>query len=34
LGSYMSAIIRAFFVYYWYEIYNNLKKKWNSPKSE
>jgi hypothetical protein len=27
LGSYMSAIIRAFFVYYWYEIYNNLKKK-------
>jgi hypothetical protein len=26
LGSYISAIIRAFFVYYWYEIYKIAKK--------
>ena len=26
LGSYMSSFIRAFFAYYWYEMYNKIKK--------
>jgi len=27
-GSYVSSMVRAFFVYFWQEIYNSLTKKW------